>query len=149
MNMKAPRVGNEPAVGDLGLVAEASVGSWRVAVDEMLAGTDRRFVEIDGPSAYLYFEVPSTSMVSEAIEHLESTVCRDERACQAYPQCDGVHLGTLLGHPLHLLRDDEYRERCFLVAGDSGETTLRISLCGSDFRDLLEALRHLQDERLQ
>jgi hypothetical protein len=52
----------------LGLMANGSSGGWEVAVDETSKGPARRFVQLEGPSVYFSFEVPSPDMISQFAE---------------------------------------------------------------------------------
>ena len=40
----------------LGLMAFGRSNNWELSIDESTEGEDRWFVQLEGPSAYLYFE---------------------------------------------------------------------------------------------
>ena len=52
---------------NLGLLANGASGPWEFSVDETISGTERWFAQIEGPSVYISFEIPSPSIVGEAL----------------------------------------------------------------------------------
>jgi hypothetical protein len=62
---------NDRPTGKLGLVANGSSGKWDVALDETLDGNEW-FLEIDGPQAYLVFQLRDPEVVAEAMRFLQS-----------------------------------------------------------------------------
>jgi hypothetical protein len=56
---KPIQASSETAGENLGLLANGSSGSWEVSIDESVSGTERWFAQIEGPSLWLYFEIPS------------------------------------------------------------------------------------------
>ena len=54
----------------LGLLANGSSGPWEFSVDETISGNERWFAQIEGPSVYISFEIPSPAIVGEAVRFL-------------------------------------------------------------------------------
>src|SRR5215831_16414456 len=109
----APMAQASPAIPDenLGLLANGSSGRWEVSIDETISGTERWFAQIEGPSFWLYFEIPSPEIISRVNEFLARPVTKsEETACK-------FDLGEAQRAPVALIRDDEYKDRCFLVVG--------------------------------
>src|SRR5688572_17469626 len=43
----------------VGLLAYGSAGAWEVSIDESTTGEEKWFAQVEGPSVYLYFAIPS------------------------------------------------------------------------------------------
>lgn len=141
--MNMPHKNNQPA-GELGLVANGSSGKWDVAVDEALDGS-AWFLELDGPQAYVVFQLRSPQVVSEAERFLQT--------CLAAPSAGGrrdagreLILGQFGSASVSFIGDDEDFPRCFLVVGPKAKSTLRLSLDGDDLRMLTEALNQVVED---
>jgi hypothetical protein len=131
-----------PAIPDenLGLLANGSSGRWEVLVDETISGTHRWFVQIEGPSLWLYFEVPSPDLISKVIQFLAPLQAnREETECK-------LDLGEAHGTPVALVRDDECKDRCFLVVGPDDSPIVRFALAGEDWHNLVQALRQVEQD---
>ena len=132
----------------LGLLANGSAGPWEVSIDESVSGVERSFAQIEGPSVWLYFEIPSPDIIPKMIEFLLPS--RSKRA--ELPSCSPESSGELLDisgpeeTPVSLVRDDEYKDRCFIVVGRSESPIVRLSIAGEDLGNLVEALRQVQDD---
>jgi hypothetical protein len=48
--------------------------------------------------------------------------------------------------PVSLVRDDEYKDRCFIVVGRSDSPIVRFSVAGGDLDNLVEALRQVEED---
>jgi hypothetical protein len=121
-----------PGTDDLSLLANGSSGRWDVAVDETTSGPDRWFLQIEGPAASLYFEIPSVDVVSRMLTLLSP-----------HPE-DGagpLSVGTDEGTPVTLVRDDEYSDRFFLIVGPADRPIARFVIAGTDAAEIAEALR--------
>jgi hypothetical protein len=109
-NMSKPRT--PPRMPDanrthVGLTAYGRAGGWEVSVNETLSGVERRFLQIEGPSVYLYFEILSTGILEEIARFLESPESPTSE------QRKRLELGTFNGAAVDLLRDDEFANRFF------------------------------------
>lgn len=128
-----------------GLVANATAGAWDLAIDQAIDGPDRWFVQIEGPSIYLYFEIAHPRIVREAICFI------DGRRSGAANRTDGCTVGSggelALGHlaqlPVNLVWDEEYADRLFLTVGNSGNACIRCSVLGPDLDRLVDGLRQV------
>src|SRR5437867_11557383 len=68
---KQLRVKKAAAAEKIGLLANGSAGPWDVAVDTATSGTERWFLQIEGPSIYFYFELASLNVVEKMAQFLE------------------------------------------------------------------------------
>ena len=131
---------------DLGLLANGSSGPWEFSVDETISGTERWFAQIEGPSAYVYFEIPSPSIVREAVEFLApSRDLKPESHFSSRPH-DTLSISKAGGVPVSLVRDDEYEDRYFMVVGPGDSPVVRFTFAGEDLRNLVEALRQAEQD---
>ena len=120
----------------LGLAANGSAGSWYVDVDETTAGPQRWFIQVEGPSVYLYFEIASPATAAEVLRFLDSES----------PPATGPQLQVAAGpQPLAMLRDDEFGDTSSVVLGASPGPVARFTLEPEDLDDLAEALRQACD----
>lgn len=134
---------------EVGLVACGHCGSWVVDLDESLRGPQKWFTQIEGPSAYLYFEIATPGAFQEMVHFLERpvTVSTSIDLSQGRSSADYVlTLGEFLGQPLAWLRDAEYADRLLIVIGGTSPSVVRISIAGEGFAELLAALRQVRDE---
>jgi hypothetical protein len=126
-----------------GLVANASVGSWDLAVDEAIDGPERWFAQIEGPSIYLYFEITHPRVVPDAVRFIEA------RRSGLGNATDGalreMPIGQLGRLPVHLLWDEEHHDRLSLMVGDLENACVRCDIGGGEIGFLLDALRQLTD----
>ena len=132
---------------NLGLLAFGSSGSWDVSVDESVSGAERSFAQIEGPSLWLYFEIPSPDIILEIIHFLLD--CGTKRG--EMPSCSSrssgeLHISDAEETPVSLVMDDEYKDRCFIVVGRSDSPIVRFSLAGEDLKNLTEALRQVEED---
>ena len=123
-----------------GLLGAGSAGNWDVAVDQSKSGR-RTFLQIEGPTLYAYFEVPNAGAINEIIHFFESP---NARVPGNGAQGAGIVLGNKGGVQVSFLHDDEFEDRCFLII-EKGETILRFTLSDNDVRNLLDALKQIQD----
>ena len=133
---------NDQPTGELGLAANGSSRKWYVAVDETPDGNEWS-LEIDGPQAYLTFQLRDPKVVAEATRFLQSP-----------PGSGGVGGGEagelLLGQfdsaSVSLVWDNEGFSRCFLVIGPKAGSALRLSLDAEDVQMLIEALNQVMED---
>ena len=133
---------------NLGLLANGSSGSWEVSIDESVSGTERSFAQIEGPSLWLCFEIPSSDIIPKIIQFLLPPGTKREEM----PSCSSRSGGKLLDisepeeTPVSLVRDDKYRDRCFILVGRSDSPIVRFSVASEDLDNLVEALRQVEEE---
>jgi hypothetical protein len=130
----------------LGLMANGSSGDWEVAIDETTKGPDRLFVQIEGPSVYFSFEIPSPEMISRAFDFLGGVSSPQGPRARAPAQNGPLVLGQHRQTPVILVRDDEYEDRYFLVIGQEADFVVRFTIAGQDLKDIKEALRQASED---
>jgi hypothetical protein len=142
---RKPLTRRESDHDNLGLLANGSSGAWDVAVDETTSGPDRWFVQLEGPAIYCSFEIPSPWTVSEALQFLRGRTAGERLHAGASEKNCSLVIGKHAKTPVVLVRDDEYRDRCFLVIGP--DTALaRLSIAGKDLKDLTDALQQAAED---
>jgi hypothetical protein len=127
--------------GSFGLLANGSSGQWEVAIDETTAGSDRWFMQLDGPAISFDFEIRTVGVVSEIVRFLESSPLADSRD----RDCSLV-IGKSDDVPVTLVKDDEYRTRFFLVVGPPSGPSVRFVITGADAEMLIDALRQAESD---
>jgi hypothetical protein len=126
--------------GNFGMLANGSSGQWEIAIDETTTGKDRWFAQLEGPSAYLNFEISSPHIAEGIIDYLSDANSQSES-----------HNGALLiggdkRVPVSLVRDDEFADRVFLVVGPDSAPIVRFTISGTDIHDLVEAFRQVKED---
>ena len=124
----------------VGLTAYGRAGGWEVSVDETLSGVETRFLQIEGPSVYLYFEISSLGILKELARFLEPPESPEGE------QHERLEFGTFNGSAVDLLRDDEHADRFFLCIVAKGSGTVRITVAGDDLKALSMAVSQVRDE---
>jgi hypothetical protein len=124
----------------VGLTAYGRAGGWEVSVDEALSGIEKRFLQIEGPSVYLYFEIPSPGILQELARFLEPPESLEGE------QRERLELGTFNGVAVDLLRDDEHADRFFFCIIAKGSGSVRITVAGDDLKALSMAVIQVRDE---
>lgn len=124
----------------VGLMAYGRAKDWEFSIDETTEGEDRWFAQIEGPSLSLYFEIPSPKTVIELALFLDS----HEHATINDPK--EIDIGHFNGNPVRILRDDEFRDRCFLTIRSNGMSNLRVTLSGDDLDAISNAVRQTRTE---
>jgi hypothetical protein len=126
---------------NMGLLANGSSGPWEVSVDETISGDERWFAQVEGPSVYVSFEIPSPNIIGEAVRFLaKREPISSERGH------GGLCMSMCQGIPVSLVRDDEYEDRCFLIIAPGGSPVVRYAFAGQDLENLLEALRQVNQD---
>jgi hypothetical protein len=124
----------------LDLVASGSSGKWSVLISETHTGPAKWFMQTEGPSICFSFELLSSNILEKLLLEL------DQR--QAQPK--SVNAKLLLGMSnrtrITLLRDDEYVDRCFLMAGSDNTPIVRYSITGTDLLKLTDAVKQAAGE---
>jgi hypothetical protein len=144
---KNTRSTQEHANGSFGLLANGASGPWEIAIDEATAGPDRWFAQIEGPSIYFSFEIPSVDVVSQTIGFLGSspTVTTNTNDAGGKPNGSLV-ISKDKKTPVTLVRDDEYPGRFFLVVGPVASPVVRFVLGDVDAMRMGEALRQVEGD---
>src|SRR5207245_4204455 len=97
--------------GSVGLLAIGSSGPWDIAIDQSTSGPQRWFAQIEGPSVYLHFEIPSLEIIDQAIEFLARSSGDTEKNAAPEARPDTLTLGTSKSSQVKLVRDDEFADR--------------------------------------
>ncbi len=134
----------QAAAERFGLVGLGVTRRWDVALDEALDG-EGWALEIDGPQAYLVFQVQDLSVLPAALNYLQSASSARKPADEA-GRDDGLVIGRFGSSPVSLMWDDEEPPRCFLIVGPETHCTLRLSFDGEDIRMLVAALQQIAAE---
>lgn len=148
--MQSTRNGPMQAGGkaaDLGLLATGSCGGWRIDVDEATSGPDRWFLQVEGPSAYFYFEIPSPGVIAEIDRFLISRPPAGGRPTGSDARSDWeLAIGVDPQSPVLLLRDDEFDDRFFLRVGCADSLCVRFTLQGEDVKCVATALEQVRED---
>jgi hypothetical protein len=145
---KSPQTGKDVKETTLLLLANGSSGPWDIAVDETAGKPERLFAHIEGPSVYLYFNIPSAKTIAKALHFLKQRC----HANGSHPQKKGsdndsaLQIGTFGRAAINLVWDDEYLDRCFLIVGVSNKPSFRLTLSGEEIGHLVEALQQVQSD---
>lgn len=129
-----------------GLMANGSSGGWEVAVDETTKGPERWFLQLEGPSVYFSFEIPSPEMISQALDFLEGRSPPQGPRARSSAEDGSFVLGQHRQTPVVLVRDDEYKDRYFLVIGQEADVVVRFTIAGQDLKDITEGLRQTTED---
>jgi hypothetical protein len=136
---KQLRVKKAAAAEKVGLLANGSAGAWDVAVDTATSGTERWFLQIEGPSIYFYFELASLNVVEKMAQFLEEE--------PTAPASNGNIVAGKDRHlPVSLVRDEEFDDRFFLVVGSPAKPVVQFTISGSTRTQLAEALRQAESD---
>lgn len=131
----------------VGLLANGASAPWDLAIDEAIAGGDRWYAQIEGPAISFYFEIPSLDIVGRMARFLESaTSGTEESAGTSAKRNESILIGKDKGIPVTLVKDDEYKDRFFLVVGQPDRPIVRFVLAGADAAKISEALRQVEEE---
>jgi hypothetical protein len=130
-----------------GLLANGISGQWEISIDETTKGEDRWFAQIEGPTIYFSFEIPSVDIVKEMFKFLKpqpatipySLVDSEESKCSLLLSKDKKI-------PVNLVKDDEYPDRFFVVVGKMDNHIVRFVLAGKDIEEIADALRQVEED---
>jgi hypothetical protein len=128
----------------VGLLANGSSRLWDVAIDETISGRDRWFMQVEGPSIYVYFQIHHPDIVGKAVDYFR-------KGKQYVHSQSGTSNGELLigGNkhtPIFLVRDDEFADRIFLVVGPRSSPVVRYTISGTAINKIVEALRQVKED---
>lgn len=142
---KEPRARATNQEGSIGLMAIGSSGPWEIAIDQTISGPDRWFAQVEGPSVYLYFQIPSLEIIDHAIEFLAFRGKTGKNA--AHTARNGtLAFGTGRSTRVNLVRDDEFRDRYFLVIEPKSGLVVRFTLTNEDLTHVIDALRQAKED---
>jgi len=127
------------------LVANASSGAWDLAIDQTIEGAEKWFAQIESPSLYLYFQLADLQRVRDALRFIGSRRANSNNLNDSCPSNSAgeLALGSFVESPVTLIWDEEYRDRLFLIVGQSSDACLRCSISGVELDQLTDALRKL------
>jgi len=131
-------ISNDPS--GFGLLAIGSSAGWEVAVDETVASGSPWFIQIDGPTIHLRFEIASLAIMRDIANFL-GTGDGGHAA-----QWKEIPIGRIGDAPVVLTRDDEFPDRCFLWIGRRAGVGAQLSIAGKDLAGLAAAARQAADE---
>ncbi len=120
---------------NVGLLASGASQGWDIQVDASLDEPEKCFVQIEGPSAYIYFELQSRSAIKDAVVLLDSPKA-------AMP----VRIGSFLGASVSLVADQEYADRYFLTISQAANATVRFTFAGKSLTGFRTALQQVRDD---
>ncbi|HVC94250.1 MAG TPA: hypothetical protein VND64_11195 [Pirellulales bacterium] len=143
---KEPKTHPTSRGSSIGLMAFGSSGLWEIAIDQTTSGTDRWFAQIEGPSVYLYFEIPSLGIIDQAMEFLACCPGKAGRNPAHNSQGGTLPLGASKSMQVNLIRDDEFSDRYFLVIEPKHELSIRFTLTGDDLKNVENALLQAKDD---
>lgn len=130
----------------VGLMANGSSGGWEVSVDEATKGPERWFIQLEGPSAYFSFEIPSSETIATALKFLGGGSSPKGAHGRFSPENGSLVLGKYQQTSVILVRDDEYEDRYFLMIGQDTDVVVRYTIAGQDLKDIREALRQASED---
>lgn len=115
-----------------GAAAVGSSGEVTVELDEATSGPERWRLTVTTSRWHLRFEVATPLAMEQLLEFI--------RAHNGGTAFATLPLGTFLGAPVVLRKDDEYPDRFFLVL--EGEQIAFFNLSGDELYDLTAAIQH-------
>jgi hypothetical protein len=113
-----------------GLAAVGRVGRFTVDVDKAISDSERWELTLEGPAWYLRLAIAGPATVARWLGFMKLYAGRTETAEHT--------VGSFLGSPVLVIKDDEFADRFFLVAG--GSHALRLTLAGTEAEALIGAL---------
>jgi hypothetical protein len=128
----------EKSVNGWGLLANGSSGRWDVAVDEALDREGTWSAQIEGPQAYVAFQLRDLSVIGDAVAYLQAP-----RNGSAPGGGERLILGKFGDASVSLIWDHEGVSRCFLVIGPQAGAVVHLTLGPDDITMLIEALRQV------
>jgi hypothetical protein len=127
----------------IGLLATGCSGTWSVDIDETTAGAARWFAQIEGPSVYVYFQIPSPEITGRATQFLTE---RPENQSSQPGSNGALVIGGDKRASVSLIRDDEFNDRYFLLIGPQDNPIVRITLAGEDLQHIVKAFRQASED---
>jgi hypothetical protein len=131
-----------PVAEKVGLLANGSSGSWDVALDETFSGKNRWFMQLEGPSIYLYFEISSPRIVTDMLKYLGGSQSNGDSHSTS---CDaGLRIGCDKRLSVKIVKDDEFADRIFVVVGPESAPVVRYTISGKEVGQIVEALQQVE-----
>lgn len=132
------------SVEEMGLLANGTSARWDVTINDCLA-RDEWSIEIESSEIYLTFQLDELSVVRAALAFLRLGPWRpgSTNSQQNAPDAAALVLGRFGEASVSLIWDNEDFVRCFLVVGQQGHSTVRLSFDAEDVRMLIEALEQV------
>jgi hypothetical protein len=131
------------------LVASGTSGQWSVFIDETHTGVERFYAQIEGPSIYCSFEIPSARSIETLLEFLMQPAVPSPTplASRSEHTNGSLLIGGRRPNQITFIRDNEYADRCILTIGRaSSGSVVRYSVEGSDLKKLTDALTQVREE---
>jgi hypothetical protein len=139
------RITKKPKQASIGLLAIGTSGPWEVSIDETTSRPVRWFVGLEGPSLSFHFEISALQVVGRMLHFLaadrKASRLNGKGARGARLVLNSESLMTVT-----IIKDDEYSDRFFLVAGGVKSPALRLTFAGKDAGHFIEALRQIEEE---
>jgi hypothetical protein len=132
--------------GAIALMAIGSSGPWEIAIDQTTSGPERWFVQIEGPSVCLYFEIPSLEIIDQVIEFLVCSSGDIEKNAAPTTGNDTIALESSKSTQVKLVRDDEFNDRYFLVIEPKDGVLVRFTVTNDDLTHVVAALRQAKED---
>jgi len=125
--------------GITGLVCFGSSGNWDVAIDESLSAPLRYYAQIEGPFAYLYFEIATVDFLKQALDFFAG----GSQMTQAKHLADNAILKIAKSGDIQLSfrRDDEFNDRYFFVLEGKSGLHMRLTVTDDDLAQIAQAFR--------
>jgi hypothetical protein len=117
------------AAGALALLANGTSGRWSVTLDESTEGAEEWFLQIEGPSLYLYCDVDDPRILDSLAAVFTATVKKPGR----------LVVGRINGLLLQLQWDIEDEKTIFFTVGLVSRPFVRCSIHGQDIQALANA----------
>src|SRR4029077_1897334 len=99
-------------------------------------------VEIEGPNFYITFPLKKLEILRDTLDYLQTRILGEKE--MPHPKSikqDGLTLGKFGASKITLIWDDEDFDRCFLIIGGTGNSTIRLSLFGNEIKELSKAFQ--------
>ena len=112
-----------------GLLALGSSGAWQIDVDEADL-SDRWWLQIEGPTLSLYFEIPSLDILTKAMRLFALRSSKSKRPANgSAKRKNTLRLSTASAGQVCLVKDDELDDRYFVVIGPTERLTAQLYNC--------------------
>lgn len=127
-------------MANYGLLAFGSSGDWELAVDELRGERPGWCLQIDSSVVSLRCRITTLTAFAALKRLLDSPRSHKEN------QNTAVQVGVYNDQPVVVQLDDEFADRCFIVAGDSADARLEVTLAGANYVALREACSQVVED---
>ncbi len=127
-----------------GLVANGCAGPWSVDVDETLAGEHKWFLQVEGPTVYVYFQIDGPDVVDRWLRFAESHLQINTHADNHVAGSMELKIGHFGQTPVSFLWDPEGVGRGVLLVSGKGTSKLRIEMQRDDVERVVNALHQVR-----